>query len=125
MGLIDVLLRIQQRETRAPLAASVVSEMHELADTYHIDNDPGWLLPIFEAVEQGREIFPSVFFERENSDAYSFLVEVSELLKWKAEFEGEHELIEFPELGWRIYISNESHSPITGRGGSEYQVTHL
>jgi hypothetical protein len=38
---------------------------------------------------------------------------------------GEYESIEFPKLGWRIYISNESHSPTTGRGGSMYQVTAL
>jgi hypothetical protein len=76
-------------------------------------------------VEQGREVLSPVFFERENSDAYSYLVEVAELLKWKAEFEGEYEVIEFPGIGWRIYISNESSSPITGRGGSEYRVTRL
>jgi hypothetical protein len=47
------------------------------------------------------------------------------LLRWKYESEGEYNLIEFPKLGWRIYISNETSSPTTGRGGSEYEVTPL
>jgi hypothetical protein len=61
----------------------------------------------------------------ENSDPYSYLGEVEALLGWKYEDEGECQLIEFPKLGWRIYISNETHSPTTGRAGSEYQVTAL
>src|SRR5262245_4863503 len=108
MTLTDILITIQQREIGTSLADNLIADMHELAETYQIDSDPQWLHPISEAVEQGREVFLPVFFERENSDIYSYLVEMAQLLKWSVAFEGECDLIEFPKLGWRIYISNES-----------------
>jgi len=125
MALTDVLIGIHQRETGAPLSPDMIDELRELAETYNVDTHPGWLLPIFEAVEQGREVSPPIFFEREDSDPYSYLVEVAGLLGWKAEFEGEYEQIDLPVLGWRIYICNEARSPTTGRGGSTYQITRL
>lgn len=125
MTLTDILIDIQQRETGAPVASDVATQLRELAVEFGVEGNPCWLLPIFEAVQQGRVVLPPVFFERENSDPYSFLGEVEALLGWKSEDEGESQQIDFPRLGWRVYISNESHSPITGRGGSQYQVTPL
>jgi hypothetical protein len=121
----DILIDIQQHETGAPLDSDVTTQLRELAVEFGVEDNPGWLLPIFEAVRNSHAILSPVFFEKESSDPSSYLAEVEALLKWKYEDEGEYESIEFPKLGWRIYISNESHSPTTGRGGSTYQVTAL
>ena len=123
--LTDILIDIQQRETGVPLAGDVATELRELADTYSVEDDPRFLLPIFAAVQQDRAISPPVFFEFEGSDPHSYLAEAAELLRWNFESEGEYTQIEFPNLGWRVYISHESRSPVTGRGGSDYEVTPL
>jgi hypothetical protein len=123
--LTDTLIEIQQREHGAPLAAGVIAELRELALEFGVEDNPRWLLPIFRAVQEGHAVSPPVFFEREGSDPHSYLAEVAALLQWKYESEGEYNLIDFPVLGWRIYISHESRSPITGGGGSEFQVTPL
>lgn len=123
--LTDILIDIQQRETGAPVAAERVAELRQLAEEFGVEDKPPWLLSMFKAVQQGQVVSPPIFFELEDSDPYSYLAEVAPLLRWKYESEGEYNLIEFPKLGWRIYISNETSSPTTGSGGSEYEVTPL
>jgi hypothetical protein len=125
MTITDILIDIQQRETGLPLAPDAQKELRDLAVEFGVEDNPRWLLPVFEAVRLGRTVSPPVFFERDNSDTHSYLAEVRVLLRWKAVNEGEYELIDFPNLGWRIYLGHESASPITGKSGSEYQVTSL
>lgn len=123
--LTDILLDIQQRETGGLVPAECRVELHQLAEEFHVEDRPPWLISMFKAVQQGQAVSPPVFFEFEDSDPYSYLAEVASLLRWKYESEGEYNQIEFPNLGWRIYISNEASSPITGRGGSTYEVMRL
>jgi hypothetical protein len=123
--LTDIVIDIQQRETGSSLASGLVTELRELADTYGVDGSPYWLLPIFSAVQRGRIISPPVYFERESSDPYSYLFELAMLLNWKFEHPGEYEAIEFPRLGWQIYLCHETYSPTTGAAGSSYEVTPL
>ncbi len=125
MTLTDVVIDIHQRETGEPLAADVVAELRELADTYGVDEDPRWLLPVFTAVQRGQAISPPVFFERESSDPHTYLLELALLLGWKFDHPGEYDAIELPRLGWRIFLGHEAISPTTGRGGSTYQVSPL
>ena len=125
MPLTDIVIEIQQRETGAPLANDLVAELRELADTYGVEDDPRWLLPVFTAVQQGHTILEPVFIECESSDPDSYLFELAVLLQWKFEHPGEYDAIEFPRLGWRIYLSREARSLTTGRGGSTYKVTPL
>lgn len=120
-----MIIDVQQRETGALLDAGLVAELRELADTYDVDANPRWLLPMFAAVQQDRAISPPVFFERESSDSQSYLFEVAMLFHWKFEHPGEYDAIEFPRLGWRIYLCHETHSPTTGVAGSSYEVTRL
>jgi hypothetical protein len=125
VALTDIVIDIQQRETGAALAPELVAELRELAETYGVDDDPRWLLPVFSAVQRGQAISPPVFFERESSDPHSYLLEVGLLLRWKFEHPGEYDAIELPRLGWRIFLGHEAISPTTGRGGSTYEVTPL
>jgi hypothetical protein len=125
MTITDILIEIQQRETGSPLAADVQKELRDLALEFGVEGNPRWLLPVFEAVQSGRAVSPPVFFERDDSDTHSYLAEVRILLRWKAVNEGEYELIDFPNLGWRVYLGHESASPTNGVSGSEYQVTPL
>lgn len=125
MQLTDIIVDIQQRETGAPLAGELVAELRELADTYGVDENPRWLLPIFSAVQQGHAVSPPIFFEREGSDPHSYLFELAMLLHWRFEHPGEYDAIEFPRLGWRIYLCHETHSATTGVAGSSYEVTRL
>jgi len=122
--LTDILIDIQQRERGAPLAPELILELRELAREFGVEEGPPWLLSMFLAVQHGRAVDPPVFFEFEGSDPYSYLAEVASLLGWKYESEGEYNNIEFPKLGWRIYISNEASSP-TGKSGSKYDVAPL
>lgn len=122
--LTDILIDIQQRETGTPLTAECVAELRELAREFHVEDGPPWLLSMFQAVQRGHAVSPPQFFDRENSDPYSYMGEVAELLSWEYENEGEYEIIAFPKLGWRIYISNEASSP-TGQAGSKYDVAPL
>jgi hypothetical protein len=46
----DILIDIQQREAGAPLASDVKAQLHELAVEFGVENNPRWLLPMFEAV---------------------------------------------------------------------------
>ena len=125
MTLTDVVIDIHQRETGEPLAEDLVAELRELADAYGVDDEPRWLLPVFTAVQRGQEITPPVFFERESSDPHSYLLELALLLRWKFDHPGEYDDIEFPRLGWRVYVSHEAISPTTRRGGSSYEVSRL
>jgi hypothetical protein len=122
--LTDILIDIQQRETGAPIPKERVAELRELAAEFAVEDKPPWLLSMFKAVQQGQAVSSPVFFERENSDPYSYMGEAAELLGWKYGNEGEYEVVEFTNLGWRIYISNEASSP-TGKSGSKYVVTPL
>jgi hypothetical protein len=122
--LTDIIVDIQQRETGTPLDDVAVAQLRDLADTYDVDRDPRWLEPIFTAVQQARTISPPIFFEFEGSDRHSFLAEVAELLRWHFESEGEYTLITFPNLGSRIYISNEA-SSLSGKSGSKYDVAQI
>jgi len=123
--LTDIVVDIQQRETGAQLASDLVTELRELADTYGVEDNPRWLLPIFAAVQQGHAISPPVFFQRESSDPHSYLFELALLLHWNFDHPGEYDAIELPRLGWRIYLCHETHSPVTGVSGSSYEVTRL
>jgi hypothetical protein len=124
MSLTDIIVDIQQRETGAPLTDALIGELRELADTYGVETNPRWLLPIFAAVQHGRAIPSPVFFEFEGSDPHSYLFELALLLGWKFEHPGEYDAIEFPGLGWRIFISHEA-SSADGKSGSKYVVVPL
>ena len=125
MALSDIVIDLQQRETGDRLAPDLVAELRELADTYGVEENPRWLLPVFSAVQRGQAISPPVFFERESSDPHTYLLELAMLLDWRFEHPGEYDALELPGLGWRVFLSHEAISPTTGRGGSTYEVTPL
>ncbi len=122
--LTDILVDIQQRETGLLLPPERIIELRELAAEFGVEDKPPWLLSMFSAIQHGQAISLPVYFYMENSDPYSYIGEIAALLGWKYDNEGEYEVIAFPNLGWRIYISHEALSP-AGKSGSEYAVTPL
>jgi hypothetical protein len=125
MTLSDIILDIQRRETDAALSPELEARVRDVADEFGVDANPSWLLPIFEAVQQGRIVTPPTFFPYGSSDPHSFLAEIILVLGWKAHQEGEYDLLEFPRLGRRVDISHEALSPDRTTGGSSYEVTAL
>ena len=122
--LTDILVDIQQRETGVPLPPERLTELRELAAEFGVENEPPWLLSMFKAVQHGQAVSSPVFFHSE-SNPYSYIGEVADMLGWNYHNEGEYQVIAFPHLGWRIYISHEALSPGEKKSGSEYQVTRL
>ena len=125
MGLTDIVVDIQTRETGKPIASDLIARLRDLADEYGMDENPAWLLPIFDAVQRDRVISPAVFFERSGSDPHSYLYELIQLFHWKGKQPGEYILIEFPKLGLRVYISHEAYDASSKRSGSSYEIARL
>ena len=123
MTLSDLVIDLQARASGTPLPAERAAAVRDLADEYGVDADPGWLLPLLTAAHDGREVPRPVFFDYDDSDRQTYLFELATLLGWKIDSAGEYTEIDLP--GWRLYVSNEAHSPTTGRGGSSYTVTRL
>lgn len=124
MTLTEIAIDIHQRETGTQLTEELAAELRDLAETCGVESNPRWLLPLLSAVQEGHVISPPVFVEFEDSDLHTYLLELGLLLHWKFEHPGEYDAIEFPRLGWRIYVSHEASSP-AGKPGSKYDVARL